>query len=61
MKTLKCDLCDVAVDGENFQDWMTALRPHYMEFHKDVMTDPAKTQEDMQKWMNENKERFENA
>ena len=31
MKTLKCDLCEVTADGETFEDWMTALRPHYME------------------------------
>ncbi len=31
MKTLKCDLCEVTADGETYEDWMTALRPHYME------------------------------
>ena len=39
MKTLKCDLCDVTVAGETFEEWMNALRPHYIEAHADVMND----------------------
>ncbi len=61
MKTLQCDLCEVTAEGETFEAWMTALRPHYMEAHADVMTDPNKTKEDMDAWMAENKERFEKA
>ncbi len=59
MKTLKCDLCEVTAEGETFEDWMKALHPHYVEAHADVMKDPTKTKEDMEKWMKENKERFE--
>ncbi|MFM2340234.1 MAG: hypothetical protein RLZZ360_870 [Candidatus Parcubacteria bacterium] len=59
MKTLKCDLCDVTADGETFEDWMQALMPHYMQAHADVMNDPNKTKEDQQKWMVENKVRFD--
>ncbi len=33
--------------------------PHYMEAHADVMNDPSKTKEDQQRWMVENKARFE--
>lgn len=61
MKTLKCDLCDVTVEGETFEEWMNALKPHYGEAHADVMSDSSKTQEDMQKWMVENKARFDAA
>lgn len=61
MKTLQCDLCEVTREGETFEAWMTALRPHYMEAHADVMTDPNKTKEDMDTWMAQNRERFEKA
>ena len=33
MKTLKCDLCDQVAQGETFEEWMNALKPHYMEAH----------------------------
>ena len=59
MKTLKCDLCEVTADGETFEDWMKALRPHYMEAHSDVMSSQGK--EDMDKWMAENRTRFDAA
>ena len=61
MKTLKCDLCEVTAEGETFDAWMKALMPHYMKDHADVMNDPSKTKEDQQKWMVENKARFETA
>ncbi|MCA9356814.1 hypothetical protein H6784_01670 [Candidatus Nomurabacteria bacterium] len=59
MKTLKCDLCEVTAEGETFEEWMMALRPHYAESHSDVMADSSKTEEDMEKWMRENKARFD--
>lgn len=61
MKTLKCDLCDVTADGETFEDWMKALHAHYMEAHQDVMSDSSKGKEEMDKWMVENKARFDAA
>jgi hypothetical protein len=61
MKTLKCDLCEVTAEGATFEEWMKALMPHYMEVHADVMNDPSKTKEDQQKWMVDNKARFETA
>ena len=61
MKTLKCDLCEHIEQGETFEAWMEALKPHYMKAHPEVMKDPTKTKEDMEKWMMENKERFERA
>lgn len=61
MKTLSCDLCDVTADGETFEEWMTALRPHYMAAHADVMSNASHSKEDMQKWMAENKARFDDS
>ena len=61
MKTLKCDLCEATAEGETFDAWMQALMPHYKTAHADVMNDPSKTKEDHQKWMVENKARFEAA
>ena len=61
MKTLKCDLCEVTVEGETFEEWMKALYPHYSAAHPEVMADPNKTKEDGEKWMAENKARFEAA
>lgn len=61
MKTLKCDLCEATAEGETFEQWMQSLMPHYMKDHADVMSDPNKTKEDQQKWMVENKARFETA
>ena len=61
MKTLKCDLCDVTAQGETFEEWMMALRPHYMEAHADVINDPGHTEEDRKRWMADNKARFDAA
>lgn len=66
MKTLKCDLCEVTAEGETFEAWMKALMSHYIQVHADVMkgkdglTDEEKKAE-QQKWMIENKARFEAA
>ena len=63
MKTLKCDLCDHEAEGETFEQWMNALKPHYAETHSDVMQNKKGTPEEMQaemmKWMAENKARFD--
>jgi hypothetical protein len=40
---------------------MQALKPHYMEAHSDVMKDPSHTEADMEKWMAENRARFDAA
>lgn len=61
MKTISCDLCEHEASGDTFEEWMDALKPHYMEAHPDTMSDPSKTKEDMEKWMEENKTRFEAA
>jgi hypothetical protein len=66
MKTLKCDICEVTAEGETFETWMEALKPHYMEAHAELMKEkgalpPEKQKEAMDTWMKENKERFEAA
>ena len=61
MKNLPCDLCSHEAKGETFEAWMEALKPHYFSAHPEVMSDPTKTKEDMEKWMIENKARFEAA
>ena len=61
MKTLKCDLCDVTAEGETFEDWMKALYPHYGAAHPEVMADSNKAKEDREKWMAENRARFDAA
>ena len=66
MKKLKCDLCDHETQGETFEEWMNALKPHYAEAHAEVMKGKANLTEEeqkveMQKWMDENKARFEAA
>ncbi|MBA3733184.1 hypothetical protein H0W91_02280 [Patescibacteria group bacterium] len=61
MKTLKCDLCEVTAKGENFEEWMRALQPHYKEAHPEAMKESDHSEEDAKKWMAENKVRFENT
>ncbi|PIQ78310.1 hypothetical protein COV82_01270 [Candidatus Peregrinibacteria bacterium CG11_big_fil_rev_8_21_14_0_20_46_8] len=66
MKTLKCDLCNHEAQGETFEEWMNALKPHYGEAHADVihsksgLSDEEKRKE-MMKWMAENRARFDAA
>ena len=59
MKTLKCDLCEHEEQAQTFEDWMEALKPHYMQAHADVMSDSSKGQDDMMRWVKENKARFD--
>jgi hypothetical protein len=65
MKTLKCDLGEATAAGETFEQWMKALQPHYIEAHADVMSDRGRTKEqtekDREKWMADNRARFEAA
>ena len=61
MKTLKCDLCEHEEQAQTFEEWMEALKPHYMQAHADVMSDSSKGQDDMMRWVKENKARFDAA
>ena len=66
MKNLKCDLCEATAKGETFEAWMKALMPHYMQAHADVMKGKAglsdeEKKAEMNKWMVENKTRFDAA
>ena len=63
MKKLNCDLCDYVAEGETFEQWMNALKPHYAGAHAEVMQSKKGTPEEMKaemmKWMVENKARFD--
>ncbi len=61
MKTLECDLCDATAQGETFDEWMHALMPHYMQAHAEVMKSSDHSEADKEKWMLENKARFDAA
>ncbi|TAJ13346.1 hypothetical protein EPO56_03210 [Patescibacteria group bacterium] len=61
MKTLKCDVCDVTAEGETFEGWMKALMPHYMEAHSEMMKSSSHSETDKEKWMIENRVRFDAA
>ncbi len=60
---MKCDLCDTTAEGATFEEWMEALKPHYMQAHAAFMMEKMKMPEEeqkaaMAKWMEENKARF---
>ena len=61
MKTLSCDLYDHEVSAGTFKAWMDDLKPHYTDTHADVMSHPSKGQANMQKWMADNRQHFEEA
>jgi hypothetical protein len=66
MKTLQCDICEHEAQGETFEEWMNALKPHYAEAHAKVMQGKAGLSDEekmaeMQTWMAENKARFDAA
>lgn len=66
MKKLNCDLCAHEESAETFEEWMNLLKPHYREAHADFMIQMGqKSKEEqiasMQKWMVDNKVRFEAA
>jgi len=59
-------MCDHEAQGETFGEWMNNLKPHYTEAHAEVMKGkadltPEQQKTEMQKWMDENKARFEAA
>lgn len=64
MKILKCDICEYEASGETFEDWMNALKPHYVEKHSEFMNQQSERSEEeqkveMQKWEVENRARFD--
>lgn len=61
VKVVKCDLCEATAKGKTFGEWMENLKPHYMEKHADVMQDSTKTPADQEKWMKDNKARFDES
>lgn len=62
MKSLKCDMCEVEIQGETFDDWFKAMHTHYMTEHADLMKAmEGKPKEEGDKWMAEAKARFDAA
>lgn len=64
--TLQCDLCGHKESAETFEAWMEAMKPHYAEAHADFMKQQGEKSEEeqkagMQKWMADNKARFDAA
>lgn len=64
MKTMTCDKCAFEAQGETFEAWMEALKPHWAEAHADIMKEKMAMPEEQQKaemgkWMEEQKARFE--
>ena len=59
MKTLKCDLCEATAQGETFELWVQNLLSHYMKAHASVMNNPRHGEKEKEKWMVENRARFE--
>ncbi len=66
MKTLKCDMCDHEESAETFEEWMNKLKPHWGSAHAEDMKKhmnlpPEEQKALMQKWMADNKARFDVA
>ncbi len=57
MKTLPCDICDVPVEGETFDEWFKAMHTHYMSEHADLMKDMmSRSKEEGEKELKKEKE-----
>jgi len=65
MKILSCDLCEATAEGETFEGWMKALMPHYQQAHPEIMeqhkNDPEAAKAGQEKWMTDNKARWDAA
>ncbi len=60
MKKLKCDLCEVEISGETFEEWSAAMQAHYAEVHADAMNEMmTRPKEEGDKWMEDAKARFD--
>ena len=57
MKTLSCDFCDAAIEGETFDEWMGAAKEHYGANHADKIA--AASKEDKAKWHTDTKAKFD--
>lgn len=62
MKSLKCDVCEVKIQGETFEDWFEAMHTHYATVHADLMKEMmGRPKEEGEKWMAEAKAKFDAA
>ena len=62
MKTVRCEVCGVDIQGENFDAWFRSARVHWDTFHADLMEEMMnKPKEEGDKWMAEAKAKFDAA
>jgi hypothetical protein len=62
MKTLKCDLCEIEIEGEDFDSWFKAAHAHWTSNHADAMKAmEGRPKEEGEKWMAEAKKKFDAA
>ncbi len=62
MKTLKCDLCEAEIEGEDFDSWFKAAHAHWTSNHADAMKAmEGRPKEEGEKWMVEAKKKFDAA
>jgi hypothetical protein len=62
MKTVKCEICDADIQGEDFDAWFKAAFAHWTAEHADIMKQmEGKPKEEGEKWMAEAKKRFDAA
>ena len=62
MKTLKCDLCETEIEGEDFDSWFKAAHAHWTSNHADAMKAmEGRPKEEGEKWMAEAKKKFDVA
>ena len=60
MKTLQCDLCEMRIEGEDFDSWCKAAHAHWTSSHADAMKAMAgRPKEEGDKWMADAKAKFE--
>lgn len=61
MKKMKCDQCNVELEGENFDEWFKACHAHYQADHADIMKKMMETgiKEEGEKWREDAKKRFD--
>ncbi|MBX2834980.1 MAG: hypothetical protein KTR28_08430 [Micavibrio sp.] len=60
MKSLSCDQCDEEFTAPTFEAWCAQVQAHYVAAHMDYMMKNANaTPEDIKKWFEDAKARFD--
>ena len=62
MKTLKCEVCEAGISGEDWDDWFKSAHEHWRTHHSDLMRAMKdKPKEEGEKWIADKKKEFEDA